>query len=72
MKLMLNMFLFHQAIDGIIETIEECWDHDADARLTADCVAERVKQFRAAGKRQTNAPISVSYKSLEQENALLA
>jgi hypothetical protein len=66
------MILFHKAIDGIIVTIEECWDHDADARLTADCVAERVKQFRAAGKRQTNTPVSVSYKSLERENAPLA
>ena len=56
----------------MIVTIEECWDHDADARLTADCVAERLKQLYTAGKRQTNTPLAVSYKSLEQENALLA
>lgn len=24
------------------DTIEECWDHDAEARLTASCVIERV------------------------------
>lgn len=45
-------------------TIEECWDHDADARLTADCVAERLKQLRATvnmiNERQTSAPLSVS------------
>ena len=45
-------------------TIDECWDHDADARLTADCVAERVKQLRGAvntmNQRQTSAPLSVS------------
>lgn len=24
------------------DTIEECWDHDAEARLSASCVMERV------------------------------
>lgn len=24
------------------DTMEECWDHDAEARLTASCVMERV------------------------------
>ena len=28
------------------ETIEECWDHDAEARLSAGCVEERVGQMR--------------------------
>jgi hypothetical protein len=23
------------------DTIEECWDHDAEARLSASCVMER-------------------------------
>ena len=56
----------------MINTIEECWDHDADARLTADCVAERVKQLRMTGKRHANSPSAVSFKYLEQENVLLA
>lgn len=29
------------------ETIEECWDSDAEARLTALCVAERFKDIEA-------------------------
>ena len=69
---MWTLIFFDKAIDGMVVTIEECWDHDADARLTADCVAERVKQMRAVGKRQNKTPLSVSYKSLERENALLA
>lgn len=26
------------------DTMEECWDHDAEARLTASCVIERISQ----------------------------
>lgn len=26
------------------DTLEECWDHDAEARLTASCVIERISQ----------------------------
>ena len=28
------------------ETVEECWDHDAEARLSAGCVEERISQIR--------------------------
>ena len=31
----------------LLQTIEECWDQDAEARLTAQCVAERVSQLNA-------------------------
>ena len=27
------------------ETIQECWDEEADSRLTAHCVLERIKQM---------------------------
>ena len=30
-----------QAIRALKETIEDCWDADAEARLTAMCVEER-------------------------------
>jgi len=30
----------------LCDTIEECWDQDAEARLSASCVGERVRQFR--------------------------
>lgn len=31
---------------SFLQTIEECWDQDAEARLSAPCVAERVSQFQ--------------------------
>lgn len=33
---------YNPAIRALKETIEECWDHDAEARLTALCVEERI------------------------------
>ncbi|XP_045209130.2 bone morphogenetic protein receptor type-2-like [Mercenaria mercenaria] len=37
---------YNQAIRALKETIEECWDHDAEARLTALCVEERVMEMK--------------------------
>uniref|UniRef100_A0A336LB80 Serine/threonine-protein kinase receptor n=1 Tax=Culicoides sonorensis TaxID=179676 RepID=A0A336LB80_CULSO len=34
----------HKGLNAICETMEECWDHDAEARLSASCVMERVSQ----------------------------
>ncbi|XP_065213377.1 activin receptor type-2B-like [Planococcus citri] len=31
----------HPLLSGICETIEECWDAESEARITASCVAER-------------------------------
>lgn len=39
-----------QGLAMLCETIEECWDHEAEARLSAGCVEERVVQVQ----RQTN------------------
>ncbi|XP_056141758.1 TGF-beta receptor type-2 [Lampris incognitus] len=36
-----NTWLGHQGVAAICATIEDCWDHDPEARLTAHCVAER-------------------------------
>lgn len=30
----------------LCDTMEECWDHDAEARLSASCVLERVEAQR--------------------------
>ncbi|ETE56967.1 TGF-beta receptor type-2 [Ophiophagus hannah] len=38
-------WLNHQGIQKVCETIVECWDHDPEARLTAQCVAERFNDF---------------------------
>ncbi|CAH1114238.1 unnamed protein product [Psylliodes chrysocephalus] len=32
----------HPGLAVICDTIEECWDHDAEARLSASCVMERI------------------------------
>ncbi|CAG5886664.1 TGF-beta receptor type-2 [Menidia menidia] len=36
-----NSWTSHTGIQTICASIEECWDHDPEARLTAQCVAER-------------------------------
>uniref|UniRef100_A0A8C2PMK9 Serine/threonine-protein kinase receptor n=1 Tax=Cyprinus carpio TaxID=7962 RepID=A0A8C2PMK9_CYPCA len=35
-------FTFLGGLGQLCETIEECWDHDAEARLSAGCVEERI------------------------------
>ncbi|XP_029445278.1 TGF-beta receptor type-2 [Rhinatrema bivittatum] len=40
-----NSWLSHQGIQLVCETITECWDHDPEARLTAQCVAERFDEM---------------------------
>ncbi|KAM4718110.1 activin receptor type-2B [Anableps anableps] len=46
-----EFWLKHSGLAQICETAEECWDHDAEARLSAGCVEERISQIRrhAAG-----------------------
>lgn len=40
-----NRFLvYFQGLAVMCETIEECWDNDAEARLSAGCVEERLAQ----------------------------
>jgi len=34
------------ALAVLCDTIEECWDHDAEARLSASCVVERLQQIK--------------------------
>ncbi|XP_075995310.1 TGF-beta receptor type-2-like [Genypterus blacodes] len=36
-----NSWINHPGIQLVCATIDECWDHDPEARLTAQCVAER-------------------------------
>lgn len=36
-----NSWTSHAGIQMVCGSIEECWDHDPEARLTAHCVAER-------------------------------
>lgn len=32
----------HSGLAALADTMEECWDHDAEARLSASCVMERI------------------------------
>lgn len=38
--------MIFQAVRALKETIEECWDQDAEARLTAYCVEERIAEMK--------------------------
>ncbi|XP_078727101.1 activin receptor type-2A [Lampetra fluviatilis] len=39
-------WLKHPGLAQLCVTMEECWDHDAEARLSAGCVEERLVQLR--------------------------
>ena len=36
----------HNGLNSLCNTIEECWDQDAEARVSASCVMERIKSFQ--------------------------
>ncbi|XP_050404913.1 activin receptor type-2B [Patella vulgata] len=38
-------WLTHPGLAALVSTIEECWDQDAEARLSAGCVQERISQL---------------------------
>jgi len=40
-----NMWLTNNIIADWVETINECWDNDAEARLASGCVEERFRQM---------------------------
>ena len=38
----------HPGLSILCDTVEECWDHDAEARLSASCVVERLAMMKQA------------------------
>ena len=46
----------HPGMSLLCDTIKECWDPDAEARLSASCVVERVREFKSL---HLNTPASV-------------
>lgn len=54
-----EQWLKHTGLSQLCETIEECWDHDAEARLSAGCVEERICQVRLTSS-SDHAPLLVS------------
>uniref|UniRef100_A0A667Y2B6 TGF-beta receptor type-2 n=1 Tax=Myripristis murdjan TaxID=586833 RepID=A0A667Y2B6_9TELE len=45
-----NSWINHPGIQMVCATIDECWDHDPEARLTAQCVAERFSDMEHLDK----------------------
>uniref|UniRef100_UPI00398EC951 TGF-beta receptor type-2 isoform X2 n=1 Tax=Pristiophorus japonicus TaxID=55135 RepID=UPI00398EC951 len=45
-----NSWLNHQLVQQVCEIIVECWDHDPEARLTAQCVVERFNDLEQMDK----------------------
>ncbi|KAJ8395779.1 hypothetical protein AAFF_G00028260 [Aldrovandia affinis] len=45
-----NTWINHQGIQIVCATIDDCWDHDPEARLTAQCVAERFNDMEHLDK----------------------
>ncbi|XP_072307394.1 activin receptor type-2B-like [Eucyclogobius newberryi] len=54
-----EQWLKHTGLALLCETVEECWDHDAEARLSAGCVEERISQIRVTSS-SDHAPLLVS------------
>ncbi|XP_030629188.1 activin receptor type-2B isoform X2 [Chanos chanos] len=56
-----DCWLKHRGLGPLCETIEECWDHDAEARLSAGCVEERISQIaRVTNSNNTTSDCLVS------------
>jgi activin receptor type-2B len=52
---------FLQGLNAICDTIEECWDHDQEARLSSSCIMERlIQQSRCQPSNNTNNFISIN------------
>jgi len=43
----------HPGLSILCDTVEECWDHDAEARLSASCVVERLAMMKQAVSENT-------------------
>ncbi|XP_077446935.1 TGF-beta receptor type-2 [Stigmatopora argus] len=45
-----NSWINHTGIQLVCSSIDDCWDHDPEARLTAQCVAERFEEMEYLDK----------------------
>lgn len=48
----MHSIVFKQGMASLAQTIEECWDQDGEARLTSQCVEQRICHF--AGYNNSN------------------
>ncbi|XP_074652321.1 activin receptor type-2B-like [Tubulanus polymorphus] len=61
----------HEGLKLICDTMEECWDHDSEARLSAGCVEERISQLsKTTTNTSNNSPISAATVLLEPDKHL--
>ena len=44
------MFSLQQGLALFCQTVEECWDPDPEARLTADCAQMRLQELLLTSK----------------------
>jgi len=65
----------HPGLSVLCETVEECWDHDAEARLSSSCVVERLQMMRVLGsseaERQNNQLNLSNYSNTPTDQVLL-
>lgn len=59
----------HNGLSVFCETMEECWDHDAEARLSASCVLERISSQTRFSSVMNNNNNTTSTTPLLIENA---
>lgn len=49
-----------QAVRSLKETMEDCWDQDAEARLTAQCAEERLAELLVLWEREKSTSPAVN------------
>lgn len=59
---------FLQAVRSLKETIEDCWDQDAEARLTAQCAEERMAELMMIWERNKSVSPTVNPMSTAMQN----
>lgn len=57
-----------QAVRSLKETIEDCWDQDAEARLTAQCAEERMAELMMIWERNKSVSPTVNPMSTAMQN----
>lgn len=43
--MLMDVCVYVQKVHSLKETMEDCWDQDAEARLTAQCAEERLTEL---------------------------
>lgn len=68
---LIKVLVLFQGLVALCETMEECWDHDAEARLSASCVMERVAQLSRSLGNNNACPVSGNLIQSQQTTTLI-